>query len=639
MTKFGELITDKIRPGWEGYYVDYESLKKMLYVISSAPPLEHAKGGYQFKKAVEQQLGQVNQFFDERLTKLEESLNPSHAKPASLAKDGWAVTADERAKDVIELEEYAYLNYEAFRKILKKHDKMLNANLLHSFMIDLDHNEASFWKKSRRLRQCVDGVSGLYGRGGRYDNLAVVSLEGPQAVGELHDFSEGGVKKSFVRKNHKYWLPRHKLLHLLVRLSAQLPLYYFSNNAEDTQTTSVYLDNDNCDMYARRLRREDGATLIRYRVYGPNRPSHDGTCFVERKTHHEKIYGGTSKKERYQISEGDVGAAIGGEHVTLINAGKSDEQLQQEVTDEITAKQLRPFTTTKYRRTVFQIPTDDRLRISVDSGLAFTKEFDIQDWNWHKHLGRVPAPDEYYEFPYAVLELKLRDVEMPAWFGALIDGNLVTEVPKFSKFLHSVVTFRRSQVPELPYWIEENPADFGFLFANATSGPNVGADHSIETANASNKNNNNDAAVAGGSWFSRMFPNRYSKFGQKQVSGGGRPMKLDPKAFMANERTLLNWNQQAITLCTFGVALLSITSKPGASLAGLMMVLTGILLLIYSQAQYIRRWNLLRNRASGLAFMDAFGPLLLTIFLVLTFSLAVIFEAAPPTTGGNIMGN
>jgi len=631
MVKFGEKISERTKAGWEGFYVDYETLKQMLYMIASAPPLEHAQGEYRFKKAVEAQLNQVNIFFDERLKKLEESLNPLFAKPQTLTKEGWNGTADERAQNVIELEEYAYLNYEAFRKILKKHDKMLEVAMLNSFMIDLDHNEASFWKKSRRLRACVDSVSALYERGGRYENLAVVSLAEPQAVNEMQDYSEGGVKKSFIRKNHKFWLPRHKLLHLLVKLAAHLPLYYFSNTAEDPMTTSVYLDNDASVMYAKRLRRDDGATLIRYRVYGANRPSQDGTCFVERKTHYEKVYGGTSKKERFQIQETDVDRSMEGEHATLLNAGKSDEQLQTEVAEEITAKQIRPFTTTRYRRTVFQIPTDDRLRISVDSSLTFTKEFHIENWKWYKHLGRIPSPDEQYEFPYAVLEVKLRDVELPEWFMSLVSENLVTEVPKFSKFLHSVVTFRRSQVPELPYWIEENPADFGFLFASAQA-----PEPSSPAGPSKNTFENNVKGPQNGGFFSRMFSRKYSRVGAQQ-SGGGRPVKLDPKAFMANERTFLNWNQQAITLCTFGVALLSIANRPGASLAGLMMVLIGILLLLYSQFQYIRRWMLLRSRSSGLQFMDAYGPVLLTVFLVLTFSLAVVFEAAPPTTGGNIL--
>ncbi len=58
-----------------------------------------------------------------------------------------------------------------------------------------------------------------------------------------------------------------------------------------------------------------------------------------------------------------------------------------------------------------------------------------------------------------------------------------------------------------------------------------------------------------------------------------------------------------------------------------------------SHVRCVRRWNLLRKRASGLQFMDALGPLLLTVCLVITFSLAVLFEAAPPMGGGSVVGN
>jgi SPX domain protein involved in polyphosphate accumulation len=69
----------------------------------------------------------------------------------------------------------------------------------------------------------------------------------------------------------------------------------------DPLLSSVYLDNESMVMYGPRLRREDGATLIRLRVYGDDHPSMHGACFVERKTHCEKIYGGTSKKERWVL--------------------------------------------------------------------------------------------------------------------------------------------------------------------------------------------------------------------------------------------------------------------------------------------------------------------------------------------------
>eukprot|EP00300_Choanocystis_sp_HF-7_P021499 c20787_g14_i1.p1 GENE.c20787_g14_i1~~c20787_g14_i1.p1 ORF type:complete len:589 (+),score=124.15 c20787_g14_i1:45-1811(+) len=587
MVKFGQRISDhqKSKPEWAGGCIDYESLKN--------------------------------------------------------------IRAQEKAKEITDMEEHAYLNYEGFRKILKKHDKMLEVKMLDSFMLDLDHNEISFWKKSKKLRRCVDLVSALYQRGGKYETLNVVSVE-PNA-GDA-DFSEGGVKKSFIRKNYKYWVPRYRLLDLLTRLSEHLPLYYFTQQSEDTatpdpMTTSVYLDNERLEIFANRIRREDGAILIRYRVYGDTRPSRDGTAFVERKTHYEKSYGGQSKKERFQIAEPDVDASMGAQIVELQNPGKSDALLQNEIAETIRSLNLRPVVTTRYRRTVFQMSSDDRLRISIDSSLSFTKEHHITDWNWYQHLGRIPAPDEIYEFPYAVLELKVRDIEVPAWFTALVADNLVIEVPKFSKFVHGVCSFRGSHVPEIPYWIEERRSEFEFLFSEDTppQPPTSKMAHLRLDSDDLSSTPIALAQVKQRGFLAKLFPNKYDKMVDndgvivRQKTGGGRPQKSDPKSFMANERTFLNWNQQAITLCTFGVALVSLGEDNSAFVAGLMMVIVGIMVLLYGQYQYYRRWTMLRDKANGLLFLDARGPLFLTACLVATFTLAILFHASPPSTGANVI--
>jgi len=638
--RFGELIQEKRVPGWEGYYVDYELLKKQLLMLASQPARLQLQGEFQFKSAVEDQLKIVNVFFEKKLQELQHSLDPLFAKPANPTRQGWIQTADELATRLAQLEEYAFLNYEGFRKILKKHDKNCQVPMMQSFLIDLQHNEHSFWKQSEKLRSCVDGLVALYERGGRYENLEVVSIAIAEA-NEANDFAEGGVKKAFVRKNSKFWVPRHRLMELMSRLSAFMPLYYFAEKGVDPLLSSVYLDNESMVMYGPRLRRGDGATLIRLRVYGDDHPSMHGACFVERKTHCEKIYGGTSKKERYQISEADVDTCLDGGFVELANEGKRDRELANEVAAEIATKGIRPFTTTRYRRCVFQKNTDDRLRISIDRNLTMSKEFHIAQWKWHEHLSRPLHSDELYDFPYAVMELKLRDVEMPHWFEALIRENLVLEIPKFSKFIHSCVAFRRTAVPELPYWVEDYRSDFGFL--NAVETDERGSTHASENIRMQAKPIQPMGFDASGDATScqclpPMITSRYRKMREgNQKTGGGRPQKMDPKAFLANERTFLNWNQQAITLCTFGVALLSIDTASSSLIAGLMMVLVGIFVLVYGQYQYFKRWTHLRNRSSGLNFLDIYGPVLLTVFLIATFTLAIVFRISPPGTGQNIV--
>eukprot|EP00298_Acanthocystis_sp_HF-20_P013848 c20530_g1_i2.p1 GENE.c20530_g1_i2~~c20530_g1_i2.p1 ORF type:complete len:639 (+),score=222.48 c20530_g1_i2:1161-3077(+) len=634
MVKFGERIVSRSQPGWENKYVNYNELKDQLYGVASLPPRMHAEGDFKFKKAVDTQLSMINTFFNEKLTDLEESLHPGRARPANATKEGWAITADKASALLIQLEEYAFLNYEGFRKILKKHDKLLKVKMMDAFMVDLDFNDESFWKRSRQLRKCVDMISALYEKSGRYDNLHVNPLD--ELVSADDDFAEGDVKKSFVRKNSKYWVPRNRVYELFVRLAAYMPLYYFSGNKVDPLTTSVYMENEGMEIFARRIGRKDQATLTRFRVYGDNRPSPDGSCFVERKIHLDKMYGGSSKKERFQIKEVDVDACMSGALVPLANEGKNDRQLATEISEEIKAMELAPFITTRYRRTVFQMNTDDRLRISIDTGLVFTKEYHIPNWNWYEHLGRIPSPSEYSEFPYAVMELKLRDIKMPDWFQSMIAENLVREVPKFSKFGHGCVTFRGTKnIPEVPYWIIDYRDEFEIFDDDSTQKEN----QALPAAESENQNQlvqfqeKPRFEVVGA--IQRFFQSRaYSRLSEHQVvvhqkTGAWRPTaKVDAKAFLANERTYLNWNQQSVTLCTFGIAMYQLSSGNGP-IAGFIMTVSGILVLIYGQYQFYRRWSMLRDRESGLRFLDSFGPPALTILLTLTFVLAMVFQTTP----------
>jgi SPX domain protein involved in polyphosphate accumulation len=64
-------------------------------------------------------------------------------------------------------------------------------------------------------------------------------------------------------------------------------------------TNSVYLDNDQLELYHGRLDKTPGAIALRLRWYGSEDPD---TVFVERKTHSEKWAGEMSVKERFMVS-------------------------------------------------------------------------------------------------------------------------------------------------------------------------------------------------------------------------------------------------------------------------------------------------------------------------------------------------
>ena len=60
--------------------------------------------------------------------------------------------------------------------------------------------------------------------------------------------------------------------------------------------SSVYMDNSQLDTYHERLRRDDNATLVRVRWYGPRSSSEEQQMFVERKVHRESWTGERSAK-------------------------------------------------------------------------------------------------------------------------------------------------------------------------------------------------------------------------------------------------------------------------------------------------------------------------------------------------------
>jgi hypothetical protein len=62
--------------------------------------------------------------------------------------------------------------------------------------------------------------------------------------------------------------------------------------------TSVYLDNDQLELYHGRLDKTPGANALRLRWYGAGDPQ---LVFVERKTHREKWMGEVSVKERFTV--------------------------------------------------------------------------------------------------------------------------------------------------------------------------------------------------------------------------------------------------------------------------------------------------------------------------------------------------
>lgn len=205
--------------------------------------------------------------------------------------------------------------------------------------------------------------------------------------------------------------------------------------------------------------------------------------FIERKTHHASWLNGASVKDRFRIKEGQVNQFMTG----ILTADQIADSQKEDTTREdvrfiakgvqksFREKRLEPMIRAFYNRTAFQLPDNQRVRISLDTDLTFIREDHLDGvyrrqptYNWRRNDVGIDYPfhhvkeSDILRFPYAVLETKLQThlgQEPPAWLNSLLESHLVHEVPRFSKYLHGACHFYRERLPLLPWWLAELNVD------------------------------------------------------------------------------------------------------------------------------------------------------------------------------------
>ncbi|XP_073976899.1 solute carrier family 53 member 1-like isoform X1 [Rhodnius prolixus] len=164
--KFTEHLAAHITPEWRKQYINYEEMKLMLYeAVETAPSAEHvepefltrhfAKFDERFFHYCDKELAKINTFFSEKMaeatrkyanlrSELSEALENEYKgkkgffrnPPKLLQKSDVPARKLQELKlafsefylSLILLQNYQNLNFTGFRKILKKHDKLLNVD-------------------------------------------------------------------------------------------------------------------------------------------------------------------------------------------------------------------------------------------------------------------------------------------------------------------------------------------------------------------------------------------------------------------------------------------------------------------------------------------------------------------------------
>lgn len=476
---------------------------------------EEDKGKAAIKDSASTHSGSDDSSIDSNASSISPSPNPNAPLSASavlgaLEQDGETIDTEvhDITKEVNELQKYARLNYSAFLKIIKKHDKYTSYALRPVFMVRLAAKP--FYRDS--FEPLVLRLSRLYDRVRKVRaQLTCVLYPGTQEaqvaarIAQPDKGSAGGSGSSqnFVRRTTKYWVHPDHVFELKMYILRYLPVLLFRASPKgsddtgssdrqdddeegeevDSSISSVYFDNRDLELYLGRLEKSENAEAIRFRWYGP---ASNNEIFVERKTHKEDWTGETSVKQRFPIKEKNVNAFARGDWTVdkmiskLRGSGtkseadlKSLETLAHEIQESIRTKHLHPVMRTFYHRTAFQLPGDARVRISLDTELSMIREDDFDGTpraglNWRRKDVRTAYPfsnlpdSDICRFPYAVLEVKLQTAagaEVPKWVENLVDSHLVEEVPKFSKFIHGCSTLLEPHVPLLPFWLPQMDKD------------------------------------------------------------------------------------------------------------------------------------------------------------------------------------
>ena len=278
------------------------------------------------------------------------------------------------------------------------------------------------------------------------------------------------------------------LLEVKTYISRHLPILVYKPNSvkiaegsqNDPTITSLYFDNQKFSLYNGKVEKGSGASSLRVRWYGQLADKPD--LVMEKKTIRE---GDDSDEVRLNIKDKYIMPFIWGKY----NMEKSIQKLQDrkgedaqeiqdlkkganEIQNFLQDNDLQPVLRANYTRTAFQIPGQDRVRVSIDTNLVLIREDSLDSdrpcrdpEEWHRKdidSAKTEFPfqgvkkGDVSRCPYAVLEIKVRESlkrKRPEWVDELMSSHLIKEAPRFSKFVHGVASLFEDHINTFPFWM------------------------------------------------------------------------------------------------------------------------------------------------------------------------------------------
>ncbi|GKU01758.1 spx protein [Fusarium langsethiae] len=742
--RFGRTLRESVYPPWKDKYIEYAKLKSLLREDvaddDNQPWTEEDETRFS-EEIFNNQLEKVAQFQEQRFNALKERVDSSFDKLKELApveseEDGGPSKGDisatrlraleseldEITNEVRELKKYSQINYTGFLKIIKKHDRKRGDRYKVRPFMQLSLSQRPFNSET--------GYSPLLNKLSiMYFAIRQQLEESGEQLPPLDLESQGETHNGERYTAHKFWVHPDNLLEVKTVILRHLPALVYSeksakelDGSDSPSITSLYFDNSKFELYGEKVNRQSEATSLRLRWYGQlaTRPE----IFVEEKTVDEK---GGSQDLKFSIKDKYVKSFVDGDYKTekavqkLKRQSFAPEKIQEfeQTVDTIQKylkeKNLSPVLRANYARTAFQKPADDRIRIAIDTNVAFIREDTLdrsrpcRDPNeWHRldiDESEMTYPfkninqSEVNRFPYALLEIKLKDDGLrkrPTWIEDLMASHLVHPTPRFSKFVHGIAVLFEDYVNSLPFWLSDLESDIrkdpqktfeeeeqrraqrhedvmavgSLIGAGAKSGSfkptqsspvsksyladRMSRDSIAQTLNRQTSTPGNGEEVGESSGrrqeeqgrsygtLSSVIPgfslSKYSR--AKQASQQPLPegvvaptqwiknmgeLKVEPKVWLANERTFLKWQHICILQGGLAVGLYTAAGENTiASVVGLLFVLIAVFAGAWGYAMLRIRRTMIVER-SGKDFDNMIGPMIISVSLMLVLILNFFF--------------
>jgi SPX domain protein involved in polyphosphate accumulation/uncharacterized membrane protein YidH (DUF202 family) len=517
--RFGRTLEKSIYQPWRDNYINYAKLKKLLREDDGSSPdtqssdrwTEEDEGAF-VDELVNVQLEQVHAFHKQTYEKLTKQTAKCEARLDSIAAAGndnaegkdsegsngkKPVPSEEKKKTILEevssqldqitketneLETYARINYAGFLKAAKKHDRKRG----HAYRVRpfLQVRLAALPFNKEDYNPLLYRLSSMY-------SFVRQQLEGAEPRRGLSTSSNNGPdKEKYV--SYKFWVHPENLLEVKTVILRRLPVLVYNPQTSkgvegiqpDPSITSIYFDNPAFNLYSKKVDHGE-ATSLRMRWYGQLKDKPE--IFFEKKTVSEDD---VSHDDRFKTKEKYVQRFIEGQYKMekqiekLSNTAGADsveakhfKESVDQIQEFIKSNDLQPVLRANYTRTAFQVPGDDRIRISLDTDLAFIREDAIDSdrpcrdpESWHRtdiDNNELSYPftsvrkGEVSRFPFALLEIKMRssDRKRVEWVQDLMHSHLVKDASRFSKFVHGVAVLFDDYVNTFPFWLSEMETD------------------------------------------------------------------------------------------------------------------------------------------------------------------------------------